>query len=77
MFASILAALKAIPDMVAIVRELVDGIKELAKAQKLAAQNTWLNNHSEVIRSLKRAKTDADRFVVLRALQKAAQDFPD
>ncbi len=77
MLAAILGAFKAIPEIASVLRSLVDGIKDLVAAQKLAAQNEWLNKNRELITKVKHAKTDADRWAVLRLLQTHSQDFPD
>lgn len=76
MLAAILGAFKAIPEIASVLRSLVDGVKDLVAAQKLAAQNEWLNNHADLIRALKHASNDQERWVALRGLQKASQDFP-
>lgn len=58
-------------------RDLQITIAEQTKAIKLANQNEWLNKHGSLIIRVKRAKSDAERWVMLHELQSASQDFPE
>lgn len=77
MWASITAFIGSLPELVSLARELVDGIKQLVDEAKRQRQEKWISDNRQVFYSLKRAQSDAERWVALRAITKLINDFPE
>jgi len=69
--------LGSLPELVGLFRDLVSSMKEMVAEMKRVRAEKWIEDHRQLVFSLKRAKTDADRWVLLRELSKQLEDFPE
>lgn len=76
MLASILAALKAIPELVSLVSKLVDSAQALYKMYEEKKIDEWIEAGRTVERKLIGAKTDAERIAILHELQRLRGGTP-
>ena len=68
MIASLVAALKAIPEVIGLVKELVGAVQALAASYKRAQEDKWINAGKEIARQIAHAKTDAERADLAKKL---------
>lgn len=68
MMASILAALKALPEIVGLIRELVDGVKVLAAQNQKMQEDKWVYQAKEIALQVAHAKTDEERKELAKKL---------
>lgn len=76
MLASILAALKAIPELVSLGSKLVDTAQALYEMYKEKKIDEWIESGRAVERKLIGAKTDAERTEILHELQRLRSGTP-
>lgn len=76
MVASILAALKAVPELVSLVSKLVDSAQALYKMYEEKKIDEWIEAGRKVERQLIGAKTDDERTKILHELQRLRRGTP-
>lgn len=74
--ASLLAALKAIPDLVGLVKDLIGVVNNLVESYKKAQTDKWINEGKELARKIAVAKTDAERAELVKKLSDAWNNQP-
>jgi hypothetical protein len=68
MLASILAAIKAIPELVGLVSKLVDTVRALYEAYNKAQSEKWINEGRELAKKIALAKTDLERAKLVKEI---------
>lgn len=68
MLASILSFLKALPEMVGLIKDLSEGVKALNESFKRAQTEKWINHGKEVAKRVSLAKTDKERAKLAKEL---------
>lgn len=77
MVASILAALKAIPEVVGLIKEAVGAINALVASYKKAQSDRWINEGKEIAHAIGLAKTDSERAELVKRLSDSWNSQPD
>lgn len=68
MLASILAALKAIPEIVDLFKEAIGAINALVASYKKAQTDAWINTGKELAKKIALAKTDLERAKLVKEI---------
>lgn len=61
MFAAIIAALKALPEMVGLIRDLNQSIKDYFEKKRAIELENWINDSKQLVASIRSAKSDEER----------------
>lgn len=76
MVASILAALKAIPEVVGLIKQAIGAINALVAAYEKAQQDKWINEGKEIAHAIGLAKTDLERAELVKKLRNQWTNMP-
>lgn len=76
MIASFLAALKAIPEVVGLIKELVSAVRAMQAAYQKAQEEKFIERGREIAKQLGQAKTDEERRKLLDRLSDNWNSMP-
>lgn len=76
MWASLLAAVKAIPEIVGLIKDAVGAINAMVSAYKKAQEEKWIELGRETAKQIALAKTDAERAELVKKLSRHWNDMP-
>jgi hypothetical protein len=66
--ASIIAAIKAIPELVSLVSKLVNAVQGLYESYNKAQSEKWINEGRELAKRIALAKTDLERAKLVKEI---------
>ncbi len=73
---SIIAAIKAIPEMVALITKLVGAVESLYKAYEKAQSEKWVNEGRALAKQIALAKTDLERAELVKRISDSWNSQP-
>jgi len=76
MFQALFAALTAFPKLLDLISNIRDDIGKLVAAFQRQQEEKWIRDNRELIFKVVRAKTDAERWILLRELVKLRDTMP-
>jgi hypothetical protein len=76
MWAALLGAVKAIPEIVGLVKQLVGAIDSMVSAYKKAQEEKWIAQGKELAKRIALAKTDAERAELVKKLSDSWNSLP-
>lgn len=68
MFSAIIAALKALPELVGLFRDLNQSIKDYIEKRRTIELENWIQEGNELVANIKRASSDAERLQLAERL---------
>lgn len=74
--ASIIAAIKAIPELVSLITKLVDAVQGLYAAYEKAQSEKWINEGRALAKQIALAKTDLERAELVKKLSDSWRSQP-
>lgn len=76
MFASLLTALQAIPELVGLLKQLVGAVQTMIDSYQKAQTEKWINAGKELAHQIALAKSDEERAELVKKLSNQWNNIP-